>query len=86
MTFEIGTDPSHVEQHPRDGTGERALADRFGEFAIADDDTLDTDREVAADSVHATVQALSEAMSNPSSIEAMNAPRSPSPGATDNDR
>ena len=58
MTFEIGTDPSHVEQHPRNGTGECALADRFGEFAIADDNTLDTDREVAADSVHTTVQAL----------------------------
>ena len=45
LHLEIGAERDDVEQHARDGSGEGAFPDRLGEFAVADHDALDTDRD-----------------------------------------
>ena len=55
--LEVGADGLDAEQQPLQGRGDRDLAHRLGQRAVADHQPLGADREVAADRVDAGVEA-----------------------------
>ena len=81
--LEVGADRADVEQQPLDRRGDRRLADRLGDGAVADHQPVDTDREVAAHRVHTRVEAgHATARARRWSTAATRSSSVPAPGAT----